>query len=222
MGCSGSSAIKDKDTINEKIVLGYWAAHLQGQPSRYVLELAGIPYEDRVYTMQNRADWFEKDKQTLGFDYPNLPYLIHGDFKITESQNVVNYVIEVTNQQKLLGEGKDKYRVGHVRYVCQELIGKLFGAIRNENAEEKQKTIQNDVLPKARLVQTYLGSQNKFCNDLTIADIYAYVFFFNLKKKAPEAYAEFAAQIDPLLQNFESIPNIKKYQESERFAKVNN
>jgi len=30
----------------------------------------------------------EKDKKTLGLDFPSLPYLIDGNFKLTESRAI--------------------------------------------------------------------------------------------------------------------------------------
>lgn len=78
---------------------------MQAQPARYILELAGRKYEEKLYTKETSKDWFEGDKANIDFAYPNLPYLIHGDLKITESQNITNYLMDVTAQQSLQGEG---------------------------------------------------------------------------------------------------------------------
>lgn len=83
-------------THNDKLLLGYWAMPLRAQPARYILELAGYPYEEKQYTPETAGDWFGKDKQSLGLDFPNLPYLINGATKLTESQNIVNYLVELT------------------------------------------------------------------------------------------------------------------------------
>ena len=39
----------------------------------------------------SKACWFDV-KHKLGFDFPNLPYLIHGDLKMTESIAIHKYI----------------------------------------------------------------------------------------------------------------------------------
>ena len=48
-----------------------------------------VNFEDRLYECGDTPDfdkscWFDV-KETLGFTYPNLPYLIDGETKITET-----------------------------------------------------------------------------------------------------------------------------------------
>lgn len=80
--------------------------------------------------------------------YPNLPYVIHGDFKITECQNVVNYLIDITRQEYLLGSGEEKYKIGNIRYVCADLIGPIFEAFKKKVEEERKAVFEKDILPK--------------------------------------------------------------------------
>lgn len=60
---------------------GYWGARGAGQVARLLIAYTGVEAEDIRYT--EREKWFEEDKKNLGFDFPNLPYLIDGDFKTT-------------------------------------------------------------------------------------------------------------------------------------------
>ena len=39
----------------------------------------------------NKDAWFDV-KFTLDLDFPNLPYLMDGDFKITESEAIMKYI----------------------------------------------------------------------------------------------------------------------------------
>jgi glutathione S-transferase len=51
------------------------------------------------------SKWFGVgDKSKLGFDFPNLPYLINGDFKLTETAAIVRYIIRKSNKTELLGK----------------------------------------------------------------------------------------------------------------------
>ena len=74
-----------------KPILGYWniRAANRGNVNRYILKYAGVDFEDKVYDFANNpGEWKEQDKQALGLDFPNLPYIIDGDFKLTESKAV--------------------------------------------------------------------------------------------------------------------------------------
>ena len=42
----------------------------------------------------SKACWFDV-KEKLGFDFPNLPYFIHGKHKMTESMAIHKYIADV-------------------------------------------------------------------------------------------------------------------------------
>ncbi len=78
-----------------KLVLGYWAIRGLGQPIRLLLEFAKIPYEDKLYhsVLQDdgscdKSSWFD-EKHNLGLPFPNLPYLIDGDLKFTQTNAIL-------------------------------------------------------------------------------------------------------------------------------------
>ena len=69
--------------MQKKLVIGYWEIRGLAQPIRYLLEFLQVEYEDKRYHYGeapdfNRESWFGV-KHTLGFPFPNLPYLIDGD-----------------------------------------------------------------------------------------------------------------------------------------------
>ena len=78
--------------MTDKVVHGYWAFRGLGQTSRLLLAYCGALWEDVRYV--DPQQWFGKDKQELGLDFPNLPYLIDGDFKLTESNAIQRYIIK--------------------------------------------------------------------------------------------------------------------------------
>ena len=65
-----------------KIKLGYWAIRGRGQVLRHLLAYTGLPWEEKTY--KEPGEWFAiGDKNKIDLDFPNLPYIIKGDFKLT-------------------------------------------------------------------------------------------------------------------------------------------
>ena len=74
-----------------KVTLGYWKIRGLGQVARHLLSYTDTEFDEVQY--ENADKWFKEDKVQLGFDFPNIPYLIDGDFKLTESIAVYKYII---------------------------------------------------------------------------------------------------------------------------------
>ena len=79
------------------------------------MKYSNIDYELVEYEQGDGPDfskeaWFS-EKHNLGFDFPNLPYLIDGDFKLTETQAIHKY-LAAKCQPELLGED-----VEHKAYI---------------------------------------------------------------------------------------------------------
>ena|ERR550525_158487 len=71
---------------------GYWPirAGPRGNVNRYILGYAGVDFEDHRFT---KEEW-DSSKNNLGLDFPNLPHIIDGDFKLSESKAVTVYICD--------------------------------------------------------------------------------------------------------------------------------
>ena len=81
-----------------KITLGYWKTRGLAQHIRLLLEYTNTPYEDVLYPQgdppeYDKSEWLSA-KFNLGLDFPNLPYYIDGDYKLTESNAITRYIAE--------------------------------------------------------------------------------------------------------------------------------
>ena len=86
--------------MSSQLKLGYWKIRGLAEPIRMLLHYAGIEYEEIVYE-QGDAPGFDKSvwfdvKFTLGLDFPNLPYLIDGDVKLTQTISILHYLCAKT------------------------------------------------------------------------------------------------------------------------------
>lgn len=65
---------------------------------RLLLAYTGLEWTDRTYT--GPETWFGSgDKLKLGLDFPNLPYLIKGNFKLTESSAIAKYIVKISSKK---------------------------------------------------------------------------------------------------------------------------
>ncbi|XP_077983080.1 glutathione S-transferase Y1-like [Glandiceps talaboti] len=83
------------------LVIAYWKMRGLQQPIRLLLEYSGIEYEDKMYVSGpapdfNKDCWFN-EKYDLGLDFPNLPYMIDGDVKLTQSNAILRYIARKAN-----------------------------------------------------------------------------------------------------------------------------
>ena len=63
--------------LNTGITLGYWPVRGKAGLLSALLAYLELQFTLKEYTDPN--EWFGKDKQSLGFDYPNLLYIIDGE-----------------------------------------------------------------------------------------------------------------------------------------------
>ena len=78
------------------ITLAYWDIRGLAQPIRMLLEYSGANYKDIRYKCGD-APGFDLSEWTsvkfkLGLDFPNLPYLIDGSIKVTQSNAILRYL----------------------------------------------------------------------------------------------------------------------------------
>jgi glutathione S-transferase len=99
---------------------GYWNLRGRGALPRLVLEYTGTKYDEKRYNKPE--EWFGGDKNTIGFDFPNLPYLIDGDLKLTETRAIVLYIIRRSGHIELLGKDlKQQATQGMIEGVVEDI-----------------------------------------------------------------------------------------------------
>lgn len=66
-------------------LLGYWNVRGLASPIRNLLRYKEAEFEEKFYEFgeEERKEWLS-DRTTLDLDFPNLPYYIDGDVKLTQ------------------------------------------------------------------------------------------------------------------------------------------
>jgi glutathione S-transferase len=118
---------------NQKIKLGYWATRGRGQIPRLLLAYSGLEWENVAYVGAEK--WFGAgDKTKLGLDFPNLPYLIDGDFKMTESGAIARYICKRSNKKDLLGKTvQDEGTIEMLLSLLEDIFNPTFSLFFSPN-----------------------------------------------------------------------------------------
>lgn len=75
------------------VVLTYWSARGLTEPIRALLDYVGEDWQDKRLKVSDGEKWFaQKAKLGEQFYFPNLPYLVDGDVKLTQSLAIIRYV----------------------------------------------------------------------------------------------------------------------------------
>jgi len=206
---------------NSKPVLGYWNIRGYVHHIRLLLAYLGVDYEDRVYDQGNagefnRETWFEKEKFHMGLDFPNLPYWVDGDVKMTESKAILRHLARV-NDPTLMGKNNDEIReLETLECVAWDLCELLVRCVYDYT----EARIQNydEMLPqKLEQMSKYLGDKKWFTGDIIkYADFTIYEMLTQQKFYKPDVLKPYPNLVK-YLENFEALPSIAKYIKSPNY-----
>ena len=51
--------------MDNKVIFAYWAIRGLAERIRMIMEYVGLPYEQKLYTGENRDSWFNEEKPKL-------------------------------------------------------------------------------------------------------------------------------------------------------------
>nr|1XW5_A Chain A, Glutathione S-transferase Mu 2 [Homo sapiens]1XW5_B Chain B, Glutathione S-transferase Mu 2 [Homo sapiens]1YKC_A Chain A, Glutathione S-transferase Mu 2 [Homo sapiens]1YKC_B Chain B, Glutathione S-transferase Mu 2 [Homo sapiens]2AB6_A Chain A, Glutathione S-transferase Mu 2 [Homo sapiens]2AB6_B Chain B, Glutathione S-transferase Mu 2 [Homo sapiens]2AB6_C Chain C, Glutathione S-transferase Mu 2 [Homo sapiens]2AB6_D Chain D, Glutathione S-transferase Mu 2 [Homo sapiens]2GTU_A Chai len=201
------------------MTLGYWNIRGLAHSIRLLLEYTDSSYEEKKYTMgdapdYDRSQWLN-EKFKLGLDFPNLPYLIDGTHKITQSNAILRYIARKHN---LCGESEKEQ-------IREDILENQFMDSRMQLAKlcydpdfEKLKPEYLQALPEMlKLYSQFLGKQPWFLGDkITFVDFIAYDVLERNQVFEPSCLDAFP-NLKDFISRFEGLEKISAYMKSSRF-----
>ncbi|KAL4450295.1 hypothetical protein ABPG74_009001 [Tetrahymena malaccensis] len=202
-----------------QITLGYWNIRGLGQLSRYLLEYTGLKYKEKRY--QKLEEWFQKDKQGLGIEFANLPYIIDGDLKLTESHAVNLYIIRKSGKNELLGtslieQAKIRELIGYLEDFFRQILTLCFNP---QFSIIKQQKFNDDFSLRLQRLENQLTKDNrKWLNgqSLSLPDFIFYEISQYIKGIYPDEFKKLP-KIQAFQARFEEIEQIQDYMMSEEY-----
>ncbi|XP_078500908.1 glutathione S-transferase Mu 4-like isoform X3 [Lissotriton helveticus] len=159
------------------MTLGYWDIRGLAHSIRLLLEYTGTAYEDKHYVPgpapdYDRSQWL-KEKETLGLDFPNLPYLIDGDVKLTQSNAILRYI---GRKHDLCGESEAE--IIRVDVLLSQVMDFRMGLVTiayNPNFESLKGPYLEKLPEKLKQFSQFLGERKWFAGEKAIEKIDAYM-----------------------------------------------
>ncbi|XP_048409515.1 glutathione S-transferase Mu 3-like [Stegostoma tigrinum] len=203
------------------MILGYWDIRGLAQPIRLLLEYTGTAYEEKLYSCgeapnYDKSCWFDV-KSKLGLDFPNLPYLIDGDVKITQSNAIMRYI---ARKQKLVGETEDeKIRVDMLENQAMDFRMGFVRLAYDPDFEDLKADYLKGLSSILKQFSDFLGKRPWFAGDkITFVDFLMYELFDEHRVFEPKCLDEFQ-NLKDFVEHFEALEKIAAYIKSDRFMK---
>ena len=200
------------------ITLCYWEVRARGEIPRYLLRYSGETWtDDRIpLTKEGMARW-RAEKYNLGLDLPNLPYLVDGDIKITQSLAIIRYL----GRKFGLMPGDNVQDIVKCEMVEQEATdlhtAYLDLCLDVENFKEKAPAYLENLEKKLEVLDKYIGVGPFVLGEkLTYVDFMVFEFVNRIQKFAVDQVAK-AGNIIRLLDRFKELPQLQDYFSSDEF-----
>ncbi|XP_034508118.1 glutathione S-transferase Mu 4-like [Ambystoma mexicanum] len=204
------------------MTLGYWDIRGMAQPIRLLLEYTGTEYEEKRYTCgpapdYNKSGWLS-EKENLGLDFPNLPYLIDGPLKLTQSNAILRYIARKHN---LCGESEsEEVRVDMTENQAMDFRRGLAMIVYNPNYEALKGPYLEGLPEKLKQFSKFLGQRKWFAGcKVTFVDFIMYEALDQHRMLEPTCLESFS-NLENFLHEFEALEKMDAYMKSSRFIRT--
>ena len=126
--------------------------------------------------------------------FPNLPFLIDGETKVTETPAIAQYMIYKAKRDEMLGKiPVDQVTYAQVLGFLDDLTGelqKIYYAHNNQEAVQPLNELREKNLPKLRSLETLIGGRPFVLHYVSYLDFRMYYLFDminHMVNKAPGA-----------------------------------
>merc|ERR1712045_242500 len=189
---------------------------------RLLLEYTETKYEDKMMRCGPAPDYdktcWHSVKHTLGLDFPNLPYYVDGDCKITQSNAIMRYI---ARKHDMLGKTEEeRVRVDMMGEQSMDFRNGMVRLAYNPNFDQMKGPYLEALPEKLDAFQNFLGSKPWFAGDaLTFVDFIMYELLDQHRELDKTLCAKYTKLME-FLDRFEKLPKIEAYMKSGRFMKA--
>jgi glutathione S-transferase len=153
------------------ITIGFWGGFKGwAERIRMLAEYLHIPYVFKTYSW--KSDEWDKEKGSLKTELATLPYLLDGDYVITETPAIMHYLILKAGRQDLLGKNtRQQCEVIQVQSAITDLLTETTNSMLRDD-QNMPETWAKNIIPRFEKLSKHLGTRKFVCgDDFTLADI---------------------------------------------------
>ena len=160
-----------------------------------------------------KDSWFNEKKNNLGLDFPNLPYLLDGDVKLTQSVAIMRYLgrkfgLSPSEADVAKGDLFEQYlmevKTGFTR-VCMS---------RPDKFEENKADLLSKLGPRMEEVGRFIGDGPYALGEkITYVDFMALEFLDCLAIFSPDHFQ--SGPVVDYINRMKNLPPLKKFYESD-------
>ena len=144
-------------------IIGYWQIHGLGELAKLIMEFSGKPYQMQYFKNGPPPEFcpgsWLKVRETLGLDFPNLPYVIDGDLKISESMNVYLYLSEKYAPELLGKSPASKAKILEGFFVIRCIKDALTAGCYAADTSKAKESIESQA-KKIKLIEDKLADRD--------------------------------------------------------------
>lgn len=206
--------------MSSKPELGYWAIRGLAQPCRLLLAYTGTEFLDTKYKVTGEAPkrdmsaWFGV-KFTKGLDFPNLPYYIDGEVKLTQTNAILRHI---ARKHDLCGNTvEERARVDMAAEVVMDMRNAAVGLFYGPDYEASLAPYLEKLQTTLGALSTFLGARTWLAGPcLSFPDFHFYEMLEQHLLLQPDCLQAFPTLVS-FHARFEALPQIASYMQSPDF-----
>ncbi len=198
---------------SQKLILVYWACRNRAGVFRNLLDYCKLSWKNQ---------FIEKKDTEAGLNYPQIPYLLDGDKKITETLNLLNFIPRAGNKKELTGETRDKHKEVEAAIkeamILRDELGRLMET-KGDFSKAKEEFFKGDGSQGREILHEFdrnLKDKEWLVEDISTADFY----LFEAVDLIHDFEGERLKNLPHLLcfrNRFVELPQVKAHRSSKHF-----
>ena len=156
----------------EKPVIGYWGIQGRAAGARVLLRHLGVDFENKCYEMgaEGPGSWKE-DKESLGINFPNIPYYKDGDVFHSETVSILRSICRKYKPEYLGRNLVEQSKADALGAAIGDAFFKWAGAnVFPADYKDKKEAGRAEAEGLLATVATCIGDGPFLAGELTYAD----------------------------------------------------
>ncbi|XP_015782785.1 glutathione S-transferase Mu 1 [Tetranychus urticae] len=205
-------------------VIGYWTYRGNVEPILLLLKQADQPLQMKTYKQGVGRDYlgieWPTDKKQLNLFYPNLPYIVDGDIKISQTLAILRYLArkhDLGPRNELETIRSDIAEQGAFEMMCS--LWSAWYVETNQEYENRRPGLESYLVEKLVHTEDVLDSNKFILGDrVTYVDflLYSTLDYIRLYKAS---LLDSHENLRKFLDRIEALPKIKPYFDDENFTR---